>query len=469
MYITPIEEFSNLLDEILSIMNSYVKLYNQYQRIFVSSLIDGRQKGSDNTFYESWLSRMDNDLNKELRSVEFMQALSNYLTALSHIIKHSKLYGYDRILEEAISFNLNKHFLNYFASRYKIGDQNNLAYSTAFQVIEIFDNVELIKFTGENIVDIRKPVLLVYAQINRFSIMDLTSDKSVVRNLMSQGLDIYLLKWDNLATYNSAAGLEDYIEYVDKALQTISFRTKIEKIPIVGYCWGGTVSLIYSTLNDMHIQSLTLVASPIDFSKDSSMLAQWSKSLELDQIVENLGHMKGTLLDIAFILRNPPRLLLDKYVKLFQKANDTNFVNMFIAVERWLNNTPDIPGPFYETFIKSLYKDNQLIEGNLKIGSRSVNLKSLDIPIMTVTSVNDDLVSYEATEAVTDYAGSKVEKIQTSGGHVGLCISKKAHEKIWPNVAKWIKNQYTADSKIPAELSENKSVILQNMEKNNRN
>lgn len=199
---------------------------------------------------------------------------------------------------------------------------------------------------------------------------------------------------------------------------------------------------------------MTLVASPIDFSKDNGMLAIWSKSLELEKIVNELGHMKGTLLDVALILRNPPRNLFDKYFKLFQKVDDPKFVKLFFAVERWLNNTPDIPGPYYNKFINSLYKENSLVKGNLALFKNdSVNLKKINFPVMTVTSVNDDLVSFESTEAVSDYIEGHVKKIQVTGGHVGLCIGKKAHDKVWPEVAEWIKTNYVNSNQITNTIS----------------
>ena len=114
LYTTAIEEYSKLFTECLA-MTDYIKLYNLYQRIFASSLSDEYQRGIDKTFYDRLLSTMDKNLDRELRSVEFMQALSKYLIALSHLIKHSKFYGYDRLLEETMNFNLNRYFLNNFA------------------------------------------------------------------------------------------------------------------------------------------------------------------------------------------------------------------------------------------------------------------------------------------------------------------------------------------------------------------
>ena len=437
-----ITNYVNSLQDIFALQISYCNLYNKYYSIYTSALVSESQKGIDKSFYERWISQMDKKLDEELRSENFLEILSNFLLSLSRVIKDSKYFGLDKLIEEMITFNLNKYILDNLIFIHNI--DRNKQNVTNYKIIGKINGIELINFIDENhkTKDL-KPVLLVYAQINRFNIMDLTPEKSVVKNLMSNGLDVYLLKWDDLAYYNSNSTFENYIEYIDEAIKLISSKTSIDKIPIIGYCWGGTISLIYSSLFPKNVLSLTLVASPIDFSKDNSMLAQWSKLLELDKIINELGHMKGTLLDIAFILRNPPRNLFDKYLKLFQKIDDPKFVELFFAVEKWLNNTPDIPGPFHKKFINSLYKENSLVKGNLSFFENDlVNLKKINFPVMTVTAVNDELVSFESTEAVSDYIESHVKKIQVTGGHVGLCIGKKAHAKVWPEVAEWIKINY---------------------------
>ena len=437
-----ITNYVNYLKDSFAFQISYCNLYNKYYSIYISGLVSGSQKDIDKSFYERWISQMDKKLDEELRSENFLEILSNFLLSLSRVIKDSKYFGLDKLIEEMITFNLNRYILENSIFIHNV--DRNKQNVTNYKIIGKINSIELINFIDENHkTNDLKPVRLVYAQINRFNIMDLTTEKSVVKNLMSNGLDVYLLKWDDLSYYNSNSTFENYIEYIDEAIKLISSKTSIDKIPIIGYCWGGTISLVYSSLFPKNVLSLTLVASPIDFSKDSSMLAQWSKSLELDKIIDELGHMKGTLLDIAFILRNPPRNLFDKYLKLFQKIDDPEFVELFFAVERWLNNTPDIPGPFHKKFINSLYKENSLIKGNLALFENDlINLKKINFPVMTVTAVNDELVSFESTEAVSDYIESHVKKIQVTGGHVGLCIGKKAHAKVWPQVAEWIKINY---------------------------
>ncbi|WP_144733001.1 alpha/beta fold hydrolase [Candidatus Nitrosocosmicus arcticus] len=443
MYNKIIANYVNSMIDIYALQISYFNLYSEYSSVYLNVLLDESKKGIDKSLYERWISQIDIKLDEELRTDNFISTLSNFLLSLSRVIKDSKYYGLDKLIEEVISFNLTKYILDnsiFIPNRY-----DNKQNVTSYKIVGKINNIELINFIDEDrkTNNNTKPVLLVYAQINRFNIMDLTPEKSVVKNLMSHGLDVYLLKWDDLAYYNSNSTIEDYIELINEAIKLISSKTSIDKIPIIGYCWGGTLSLIFSSLFPKDVLSLTLVASPIDFSKDNSLLSLWSKSLEFDKIINELGHMKGTLLDIAFILRNPPRHLFDKYYKLSQKGDDPKFVELFFAVEKWLNNTPDIPGPFHKKFINSLYKENCLVKGNLILFNNDlVNLEKINFPVMTVTAVNDELVSFESTEAVLDHVKGSVKQIQIPGGHVGLCIGRKAHDKVWPEVANWIKINY---------------------------
>ena len=68
-----------------------------------------------------------------------------------------------------------------------------------------------------------------------------------------------------------------------------------------------------------------------------------------------------------------------------------------------------------------------------------IDLKKITAPLLTIVAENDDLVSPESTLAITDYVSSKDKASLTiPGGHIGLCIGTKAHEKLWPEVVKWI-------------------------------
>ncbi|MGA8914394.1 MAG: hypothetical protein WB474_00220, partial [Nitrososphaeraceae archaeon] len=100
---------------------------------------------------------------------------------------------------------------------------------------------------------------------------------------------------------------------------------------------------------------------------------------------------------------------------------------------------PPIPGALYRQVINDFYKKNLLIRNGILVNGRRVALKNIDVPLLSVVAEMDDLVSPASTLAVNQYVSSEhKDSIKIPGGHVGLCISKRAHEKLWPDIAEWI-------------------------------
>ena len=263
--------------------------------------------------------------------------------------------------------------------------------------------------------------------------------RSVVKSLLSKGLDVYLLDWGYPGWEDSSLSLTDYVNYVRDAIQDIKDKTGTNKVSILGYCWGGIIALIYSALNNENVRNLTLMAAPVDFSKDNTILANWARVIDSDQIVDEFRHLYGLVLNIGFLMRNPPRYSFDKYLNLFKRYYDKQFVDTFISVEKWLYDTPIIPGNLYRQVINNCYKNNLLISNKMKVDGNIVDLKKITAPLLTIVAEDDDLISPESTLAIKDYVSSKYKaSLTTAGGHVELCTGKMAHEKLWPEAAKWI-------------------------------
>ena len=325
--------------------------------------------------------------------------------------------------------------------------------------------------------------------------MDIHPSRSVVKSLLSKGLDVYLLDWGYPSSKDNDVSLNDYVQYVKEAIQhiheknkgskkrkenadinrdTLQFNSKDEinkiivnsassprnnigividevedkdeieingknKISILGYCWGGIIALIFTSLYSEHVKNLTLMAVPVDLSKDKTILSAWAKAIDVGKLVDEFAYLDGQLLDVGFGMRNPFRYTFDKYVTMVIKYNDKEFIDMFVAVEKWLYDTPIIPGKFLKQIIDECYKNNLLIKNRLNVNGKLINLKNIHIPLLTIVAEKDDLVSRESTLEVNNCVSSKEKKtIESPGGHVALCIGKAAHRKMWPEAAEWI-------------------------------
>ncbi|MGN6629082.1 MAG: alpha/beta fold hydrolase, partial [Candidatus Nitrosocosmicus sp.] len=244
----------------------------------------------------------------------------------------------------------------------------------------------------------------------------------------------------NNQIHNSFDNLNNDSVESRKIIAKIDDLQDCNKISLLGYCWGGIIALLYASIYDKNVKNLTLLASPIDLDKDNTILSTWAKAVDIDNYIDQYGHFDGTIIDIGFVMRNPIRNGYDKYASLIQKNKDLKSLKMFMSVERWLYDSPIIPGKFLRQMINECYKKNLLIKNKMKIHDKSVILKDIHMPILTIVSDNDDLVSAESSLEVNNYVSSKKKRILRvpGGGHVGLCIGKTAHEKIWPKAAEWI-------------------------------
>jgi polyhydroxyalkanoate synthase len=270
--------------------------------------------------------------------------------------------------------------------------------------------------------------------------MDLNADRSIVNTFVSDGFDVFLLDWGEQK--NNDLTIADYVNYIDEAVEEVRKLTKSKTITLFGYCWGGVLSVMYASLSSEKIRNLIIQAAPIDFDKDDSLLAEWARKFPADKFIDEMKEMDGHILDLGFILRNPARYAFDKYVKFLKKIDDPTFVENFARVERWLYDTPDVPGEFFRQFIKDLYQKNLLIQNKFNLGGKIISLKMIVMPLLTIVGVKDDLAPRASSSALNHAVASNDKKlIEFPSGHVGLCVSSAAYIKLWPQVLKWLQER----------------------------
>ena len=228
-------------------------------------------------------------------------------------------------------------------------------------------------------------------------------------------------------------------EYLENAVDKVEEITGSRNVTLFGYCWGGILSLIYSSQHPENVKNLILHATPVDFGHPPTVLESWIKDFDVKRFVHIFGNVPSSFLNIAFILRNPLEAGL-KYQFYFSQPRTTKEITQFFAVESWLYDSVPIIGKAFEQIINDIYKKNLLIQNKMMLGENLVNLKNITMPILNIVGTNDDLVSAESSRTITDVVSSMDKKtLELPTGHVGLCISKTAHKKLWPEVGHWLK------------------------------
>lgn len=308
-------------------------------------------------------------------------------------------------------------------------------------VVHVEDTLQLLRFRNDS-VDIAEPVLICYALVNRPYILDLQSDRSVVRQLLKRGFDVYLIDWGVPTAADRSLRLSDYINgFLKNAADVVCDLSGSPRINLLGYCMGGTMSTIYTALNPEQIRNLVLMAAPIDFSGDEGLLNLWSREerFDVDTLVDAYGNCPGSFLQTCFQLRDPVQNYFLKYMTFYDKMDDTDFLKNFFSMEHWANDNIPVAGETFREFVKKFYQKNELIKGEFRLDGEPVQLERIDCPLLMLVAEHDDLVPPASTLALREHVNSRdVESMSVDAGHIGLAVSSRAHRQLWPNAAMWI-------------------------------
>lgn len=289
----------------------------------------------------------------------------------------------------------------------------------------------------------KTPVLLVYALINKSYILDLQPDKSWIRNLLRQGFDVYLIDWKTPTNIDKFTSFDDFINcYMDDCVETVRKKNYVDKITLHGYCMGATMSVIYTTLYEEKVRNLATIAPVIDTEKDTTVLSNFSKHIDIDKFFDLIGYLPPEQLYACYATLKPFKQGINKYFNLVQNIDNEQFVQNFLRIEKWLYDTPPIAGETIRQWIKDIYQKNLLVNNEMKIGSEIIDLTKIKIPILTIVAEEDHLVSPECSAALNN-AVSSVDKrlMRFQTGHVGLIASTYSQNNVLPKVGQWLKSR----------------------------
>jgi polyhydroxyalkanoate synthase len=327
---------------------------------------------------------------------------------------------------------------------------------TPSEVVHTENKLELLHYKPEEAgIDVPEedrseiPIIIVYALINRPYILDLQEERSVVRRLLEAGHDVYMIDWNEPSRMDQHLTLDDYVNrYMDNCVDAVRERSELEKINILGYCMGGTMSVMYTALHQEKINALALMASGLYFDDTGGVLEDWGDDQYYDpeDVRATMGNMPAEMLDVGFALMDPVDNFVSKYVRLYDNIEDEDFVENFARMERWLDEGIDVAGEAYVQFLKDIYQGNKLYENELELDGKHVDITEIDVPLLQLMGEYDHLIPAEAQKPFNDVVGSEdVTTIEYPTGHIGLSVSGSSHENVWPQVCDWFHEYGSAD------------------------
>ena len=145
--------------------------------------------------------------------------------------------------------------------------------TTPSEIIFTEDKMKLIHYIPAVEKPYPVPVLIVYALVNRYYILDLQPDKSVIKKLLDDGFDVYIIDWGYPTGLDMYLTIDDYVNgYINNAVDKIRERSGFDKVTLLGVCQGGTFSIMYAALHPEKVKNLVTLVAPVDFDTDKGIL-----------------------------------------------------------------------------------------------------------------------------------------------------------------------------------------------------
>lgn len=277
-----------------------------------------------------------------------------------------------------------------------------------------------------------QPLLLVYSLINRPYIFDLRPKRSLIEFLTNNGFDVYLLDWGDPQPEDIHEDLSELIiGTLNRVVTFILKKHNIEKLNMLGYCMGGTFSALYNAIYPEKINRLTLLTTPLS-KAEGGLLQKISSRVNVDKAFSSKGLISGRDLKMFFNSVKPASLI-KKERDFWLNNQEEKFIENFMPVEKWSNDTPNVPAKVFTEFIDICY-NHDLSKEKLTIGNKIADFKNIKNRVFSIAAEHDWIIAKSAIETAKDVMpNAKHESHLLAGGHIGLVIGRPALE-IWTKI-----------------------------------
>jgi polyhydroxyalkanoate synthase len=290
------------------------------------------------------------------------------------------------------------------------------------------------------------PLLIVYSLIKRPFILDLQHGRSIVETLTKQGIEVYFIDWVPPARADSWRGFDAYVNGdLTNAVRAVQIREGVERISVLGYCFGGLLTAVYTALHPETVKNLITFTLPLDMSvRDLTMnvLVDKINPETINLIATIYGNCPAWFIKAGFDSVAPVHHLLDKYVGLYRNKDREGYTEMFDLFERWMNSDVPMAGQIFRETTEDIFRKNLLMQGRFQVGGRTVNLQDITCSVLNVIGEHDDVVHPKSSLPLVEVVGSSdARNLVFPTGHIGAAVSAAAHKKLWPQVGAWLKER----------------------------
>ena len=283
-----------------------------------------------------------------------------------------------------------------------------------------------------------RPMLFIPPCINKYYILDLQPDNSLIRYTVEQGHRVFVVSWRNPDASLAGKTWDDYIEDAAiKAIHLVQEIGKSETINTLGFCVGGTILAtalsVLAARGEHPVQSMTLLTTFLDFSNTGVLdlfideAAVRMRELALGpEAPQGPQLLQGKELATTFSFLRPNDLVWNYVVGNYLKGETPPPFDLLY----WNSDSTNLPGPMFCWYLRNTYLENNLRQpGKLQVCGQPVDLRAVQVPAYVYASREDHIVPWESAYMNTQVLGGPMRFVLGASGHIAGVINPPAKKK----------------------------------------
>ncbi len=293
----------------------------------------------------------------------------------------------------------------------------------------VFENelIQLIQYAPTTAEVYKRPLVMVPPSINKYYIMDMTPESSLVRFAVDQGHTVFMISWRNITGEQGQMTWDDYLRLgVMDAIDAAADISRSDKVNVLGFCVGGTILAsalaVLAAEGDDRISSLTLLATMLDFSDPGELgiFIDEQNVAAREASIGSGGVLPGKDLSVAFSSLRANDMVWSYVVNNYLKGKQPDAFDLLY----WNGDSANLPGPMYCYYLRNTYLENNLrVPGKLSMLGQKVDLGSIKVPAYVLATREDHIVPWKTAYLSRDLLGGQSRFVLGASGHIAGVIN----------------------------------------------
>ncbi|GAA4751548.1 alpha/beta fold hydrolase [Gordonia alkaliphila] len=300
---------------------------------------------------------------------------------------------------------------------------------TPGQVVYRNELMELIQYAPQTEDVHAVPMLASPPWINKYYVMDLAPDRSLIEWAIRHGRTVFAISYRNPDADMSSVTFDDYLELgIRSALEVVQEITGAPKVDLTAVCLGGAMAAIAAGTGDDRIGNLTLINTLLDYSNTGQLgLMTDPETLDkLEILMSKRGYLPGSAMADTFDILRANDLIFDYWVSRWMLGEEPPAFDLLT----WNEDATNMPASMHIQYLRQLYGENLLAKGEFTICGETVDLSKFSGDVYVVGAVNDHVVPWTSSYTGARLFGSGIRYVQSNGGHIAGIVNP-------PNKRSW--------------------------------